>query len=67
MEHKNSIKKQITSLLTVDREGDLIFSGDFLLLGSPEAVNMTFSRLAKEKKLYRLGKKGIYLHPRVHS
>jgi len=66
MEHQNSIKAQITSLLTVDREGELIFAGDFLFLGSPEAVNMTFSRLAKEKKLYRLAK-GIYLQPRIHS
>jgi RNA-binding protein YhbY len=66
MEYKNSIKSRIMSLLTVDNEGQLLFPGDFLQIGSPEAVNMTFSRLAREKKIHRLAK-GIYLQPRTHS
>ena len=65
MEHENSIKTKINSELTVDKEGQLLFPGDFLQIGSPEAVNMSFSRLAKEKKIHRLAK-GIYLYPKTH-
>ncbi len=66
MEHENSIKTKINSELTVDKEGQLLFPGDFLQMGSAEAVNMSFSRLVKEKKIYRLAK-GIYLHPKRHQ
>ena len=61
-------RKNTTSLildsLRNTKEGQLLFPGDFLNTGTPEAVNMAFFRLASEKKLIRLGK-GIYLHPKM--
>jgi hypothetical protein len=66
MEHENSVKSNIMSLLTVDKEGQLLFPRDFLQIGSPEAINMAFSRLVKEEKIHRIAK-GIYLHPKKHD
>jgi Family of unknown function (DUF6088) len=66
MQHENSIRTKISSQLTVDNEGKLFFPGDFLQVGTPEAVNMGFSRLAKDRKIMRLAK-GIYLYPKKHE
>ncbi|MFY9463712.1 MAG: DUF6088 family protein [Sediminibacterium sp.] len=57
---QTQIKEEITG-----KEGQLFFPEDFIHLGSPEAIHMALSRLAKEKELTRLAK-GIYLRPKVH-
>ncbi len=64
MEAKKNTSGLILHSLVDTEEGDLLFPGDFLNSGTPEAVNMAFSRLAIEKKLIRLGK-GIYLYPKI--
>lgn len=64
MEPKKNTTSQILDSLEDTKEGELLFPGDFLNSGTPEAVNMAFSRLASDKKLIRLGK-GIYLYPKM--
>jgi len=59
-----SIKNQILVLIQEKDLGELIFSSDYFHMGNPEAINMAFSRLAKEERLIRLAK-GIYLNPKI--
>ena len=58
-----SIGNQLITAIHRQKPGKLFFSNDFMHIGSAEAVNMAFSRLAKAKELERLGK-GIYLYPK---
>lgn len=47
-------------------EGSVFTPGDFLDLGSPQAVGMTLLRLARKGMIRRLGR-GIYDRPRRHD
>lgn len=44
--------------------GTIIFPTDFLEMGTPEAIHMSFSRLTEQQILTRLGK-GIYTKPKI--
>lgn len=59
-----SIHKRLIELIQEKEPGEILFPGDFLELGSPEAIHMALSRLTEEKILVRLGK-GIYVKPKT--
>ena len=62
--HANSSHSRLEAIMQNKPAGDLVFPGDYLDIGTPEAIHMAFSRMAKENKLKRLGK-GIYLKPKI--
>ncbi len=64
MNHPNSVQTQVEQQLDRLSPGVIIFPGDFLEAGSPEAVHMALSRMAKNKQVTRLGK-GIYQKPKT--
>lgn len=61
---KTSVQTHIEQLLEQTEPGELVFPGDFLEFGSPEAVHTALSRLTADKKLMRMAK-GIYLKPKT--
>lgn len=62
-----SIEKSLHSRLEEEiarkEPGMILFPTDFLEMGNPEAIHMSFSRLAEQKILTRMGK-GIYIKPK---
>ncbi|MET3501347.1 hypothetical protein ABIC45_002959 [Mucilaginibacter rubeus] len=56
----NSIHQQVRSKIERLKTGELVFPVDFRGVGSEDAIKMSLSRHAKEKRLERLGH-GIYL------
>lgn len=56
------VSKELFDLVEAATPGTLFFPGDFMHLGSAEAIHTTFHRLAMVKDLERLAK-GIYLKP----
>jgi len=62
--HASSIPYEVTGSIETANPGTVFFPGDFLHLGSPEAIHTTFSRLTTADKLTRLAK-GIYLKPKI--
>lgn len=63
MDERKSIPSQIKIQLENKQPGEIIFPGDFLMFGSPEAIHTALSRLVDQKELVRLAK-GIYQKPK---
>lgn len=64
MKAENSLQQNLEFRIRKTRPGTILFPGDFLELGSPEALHMAFSRLTERKYLSRIAK-GIYVVPQV--
>ncbi len=60
----NSIHNQVERRIRSRRRGSVFFADDFTAIGSPDAVKMALSRLAKEGTVVRVAQ-GIYLYPKV--
>ena len=60
----NSIHNQVERRVKSKRKGSVFFADDFKAIGSPDAVKMALSRLAKEGIVVRVAQ-GIYLYPKV--
>lgn len=59
-----SIHSQVEKKIKSKGRGAIVFPSDLKSLGSPDAVKMALSRLAKEKVIVRLAQ-GIYLYPKI--
>jgi hypothetical protein len=60
-----SVQNQLLKIIEEKGVGNLFFPADYYDIGSPQAVNAAFSRLAAKGTLERMGK-GIYLYPEFH-
>jgi len=59
-----NVSQSITDKVKDAKPGEIIFPGDLLEFGSPEAIHTAFFRLVGTKQLIRLAK-GIYLKPKI--
>jgi hypothetical protein len=57
-----TITRSVTEKVKEAKPGTVFFPADLLEFGAPDAIHQTFSRLAKNKTLFRLAK-GIYVKP----
>jgi len=60
----DTVTRAIADRVKEAKPGTVFFPGDFLELGSPEAIHTTLSRLVEAEQLLRIAK-GIYLKPQI--
>ncbi|MFN4315301.1 MAG: DUF6088 family protein [Chitinophagaceae bacterium] len=64
MSTEKSLHSRLEEEIARKEPGMILFPADFLEMGNPEAIHMSFSRLADQQIVIRLGK-GIYTKPKT--